>query len=276
MSSPADSGAAMTENEMTPPGGRTDAARGPGRRPSLVRRLYREEGQAWRRHYRRYFKYAARALGLGFVLGFAFFMFRPDQERRALELVIKALEDISIDASPPVLALTLFYHNARASMIAVAAGGAPFLFLPILDPAINGAVLGLLCSVSKHQGLDVPRLILTQILPHGVFELTAVLYATSLGLYLSAEMGKRAQAAWKARMRRIGTQTSMCPPSAPPAPQAVDAAAAPLEFLETYPQRVDAEPKGVARNIVRSFVLVVLPLLLVAAFVEGFITPLLR
>ena len=258
------------------PGEAVPSAPGP-RPPGLWRRLYAEEREAWRRHYRRYFKHAARALGLGFVLGFAFFMFRPDQERRALELVVRALEDISIEASPPVLALTLFYHNARASALAAAAGLAPFLFLPILDPLVNGAVLGLLASISKHQGLNVPLLFLTQILPHGVFELTAVLYATALGLYLSAEMGKKAVAAWK---RRSGTCTSgTCPPLVRPAstaPEVRSGAAAPLEFLETYPQRVDAEPKGVARNIVRSFVLVVLPLLLVAAAVEGLVTPLLR
>ncbi len=257
------------------PAGAGPSAPGP-RPPGLLRRLYAEEREAWRRHYRRYFKHAARALGLGFVLGFAFFMFRPDQERRALELVVKALEDISLEASPSVLALTLFYHNARASVVPVAAGLAPFLFLPILDPLLNGAVLGLLASISKHQGLDVPLLFLTQVLPHGVFELTAVLYATSLGLYLSAEMGKKAKAAWKARITRMGTHTSPYPQSSPPAPQAIDAPAAPLEFLETYPQRVDAEPKGVVRNVVRSFVLVVLPLLLVAAAIEGLVTPHLR
>jgi len=37
-----------------------------------------------------------------------------------------------------------------------------------------------------------------------------------------------------------------------------------------------ANPPGLARNVVRSFVLVVLPLLLVAAAIEGFITPHLR
>ena len=52
--------------------------------------------------------------------------------------------------------------------------------------------------------------------------------------------------------------------------------AGPLEFLETYPQRLDAEPPGLARNLVRSFVLVVLPLLLVAAAIEGLVTPHLR
>lgn len=256
----------------------------PARRPRrLLGRLYAEEREAWRRHYRRYFKHAARALGLGFVLGFAYFLLRPGQEERALALVVKALEDISLEAPPLTLALTLFYHNARASAVAVGAGLVPFLFLPILDPLVNGGVLGLLASVSKHQGLDVPRLFLTKVLPHGVFELTAVLYATSLGMYLSAEMGKRAKKAWlKKRDARIpragarpgpGTSASgtFLPSDARAGPPA-----GPLEFLETYPQRLDAEPKGAARNIARSFVLVVLPLLLAAAAIEGLVTPLLR
>ena len=198
-------------------------------------------------------------------------MFWPAQERKALALVVQALKDIPLEASPPILALTLFYHNARASVVAVAAGAVPFLFLPILDPLLNGAVLGLLVSIARHQSLDVPRLVVTQILPHGIFELTAVLYATSLGMYLSATMGKKAVAAWK---RRRGTRTrGTCPLSEP---RPTTSQTAPLEFLETYPQRLDAEHPSPTRNVVRSFVLVVLPLLLVAAFIEAFVTPHLR
>jgi stage II sporulation protein M len=224
--------------------------------------LYREEGEAWRLHYRRYFKHAARALGVGFVAGFLYFLLKPAQEKRALEFVVKALKDISLEGSPLSMAVTLFYHNARASVLAVAAGLVPYLFLPILDPLINGGVLGLLASISKHSGLDVPRLFLTQVLPHGVFELTAVLYATSVGLYLSAGLGKRALAAWRRKKRLLQGQ---------PPPEAV-----PANFLETYPERSAAEPESLAGNVFRSFLLVVLPLLLVAAFVEAFITPHLR
>ncbi len=228
----------------------------------LLKRLYREEWAAWRKHYRKYFKYAARTLGAGFIIGFIYFLVRPDQEKRALEIVMRAFKDIRLEGSPLALALTLFYHNARASVIAVAAGWIPFLFLPILDPLLNGAVLGLLVSITKHQGLDVPWLVLTQILPHGVFELTAVLYTTSLGLYLSAETGKRALAAW--HKRRAGRRPE--PPAAPDL----------TNFLETYAERSAAEPDSLAWNVGRSFVLVVLPLLLVAAVVEAFITPHLR
>ena len=173
-------------------------------------------------------------------------MLWPAQEKKALALVVQALKDIPLEASPPVLALTLLYHNARASVIAVAAGVVPFLFLPILDPFLNGGVLGLLVSIARHQRLDVPRLVLTQILPHGVFELAAVLYATSLGLYLSAGMGKKAVAAWKARQsRRAGK---------PPRPPAGDQPGG-RTGARSRP------PRACIRNVVRSFVLVVLPLL---------------
>lgn len=237
------------------PGG--PPAADPAGRAGRIRSLLHEERDAWRRHYKKYFKHAARALGLGFVGGFLYFLLWPAQEQKALELVIDALKDIRLEGSALVLALTLFYHNARASVLAVAAGTVPFLFLPILDPLVNGAVLGLLASVSKHNGLDVPRIILTQILPHGVFELTAVCYATSLGLYLSAGLGKKAAAAWKTRKARRPAAIAPGSGAAPAAPPEI--------------------PEGrLTRNVVRSFALVVLPLLLVAAFVEGFITPHLR
>jgi len=227
------------------------------RRPGWLGRLYGEEWRAWRKEYRRYFKYAARALGLGFVAGYLYFTLWPAQEQKALQFVLQSLKDIPLQASPLVLALTLFYHNARASAVALAAGVIPFLSLPILDTLLNGGVLGLLISISKHQHLPVLRLVVTQILPHGVFELTGVLYATSVGLYLSAAMGRKVRAAL---LKKKG-----------PAPAPTER---PKDFLETYPERAAAaDAESTARNVLRSFVLVVLPLLLIAAFIEGFITP---
>jgi stage II sporulation protein M len=252
----------------------------PERPPGPLGSLYREEREAWRRHYRRYFKYAARALGLGFVAGFAYFMLWPARERKALEFVVESLKDVPLEASPLVLALTLFYHNTRASIVAVAAGIVPFLFLPLLDPVINGGVLGLLCSISQHQGLNVPKLVLTQILPHGVFELTAVLYATSVGLHVCAGVGRKLRAAWRDRRRARPEATS--PPTSP-APAAVDEALssdAPHPSPEATPgpeaEREGACEGGLFRDVVRSFALVVIPLLFIAALIEGLVTPLLH
>jgi stage II sporulation protein M len=225
-------------------------------------RLYREEWEAWRAHYRRYFKLAARALALGFILGFVYFMVRPAQEKKALAFVMKSLKDIPLGASPLVLALTLFYHNARASVIAVAAGAVPLACLPVLDPLANGATLGLLASISKHQGLNVPLLFLKSVAPHGIFELPAVLYATSVGIYLSLTLGKLAGEAWRKRGGRE--------PQGPEAPPSAEG------FLESHAVRPDDDTGDLAGKVVRSFGLVVLPLLLVAAVIEAFITPSLR
>jgi uncharacterized membrane protein SpoIIM required for sporulation len=272
----------------------------------IFRSLYREEAAAWKKHYRKYFKYAARALGLGFVAGFLFFVLWPAQEQRALAFVVKAYRDIPLDAGPALMAKKIFFHNVLGSAIAVATGVVPFLFLPILDPVLNGIVFGLLVSIGQHHGLNVPKLFLTQILPHGVFEIPAILYTTSLGLYLSAELGRRVKRAWQKRRPRKGTLTGKCTLSDPRPEraelQATLAAAGaavpegtpdgdlpggtgtagPLTESVAFPAPAGgpapASPcqAGLLRDLVRSFVLVVLPLLLVAAIIEAFVTPHLR
>ncbi len=235
-----------------------------GRTGRPDRSLFREERDAWRQHYRKYFKHAARALGLGFVVGFLYFLLWPDQEQKALEFVINALKDIRLEGSPLVLAMTLFYHNARASVLAVAAGAVPFLFLPILDPLLNGAVLGLLVSVTKHQGPRRPPdrpdqdPAARRLRAHRRL-LRDEPRAVSLGRH-----GEKAAAAWREKKARR--------------PAASRPAQEPLRGTRWRSRRSARtgrrpETESLARNVVRSFVLVVLPLLLVAALIEGFITP---
>ena len=251
--------------ELGPGTARPPRPSAPARAAALVLDLYRAERDVWRAHYKGYFKTAARVLGLGFVAGFAFFLLRPAQEKRALTFLLKSLGDIPLGAPPLVLALTLFYHNARASLLAVAAGGLPFLCLPILDPFVNGAALGLLASISKHQGLDVPLVFLKSVIPHGLFEVPAVLYATSAGLYLSVSLGRRVLA--RLRKRKAEGRAGAAPEPAGPAP---------TEGLAPDTGEPEAGVGGLVGQVARSFLLVVLPLLVVAAFVEAFITPLLR
>jgi len=258
-----------------------------GRLIASLAELCREERAVWSSHYKRYFKIAARVLGLGFVAGFAFFLLWPEQEKRAFAYLLRSLGDIPLGAPPLVLALTLFYHNARASLLAVAAGGLPFLCLPILDPFVNGAALGLLASISKHQGLDVPLLFLKSVVPHGLFELPAVLYATSAGLYLSVSLGKEVRAA--ARRRRAGDQAGAPAPEAgggtateAQVREAGQGARGVLDIAPGTGEHEDMSPGFMSpflryiAQVARSFLLVVLPLLLVAALVEAFITPMLH
>jgi stage II sporulation protein M len=225
---------------------------------SAVRRLYLYEWEMWRVHYRTYFKIAARLLGIGFVLGFAFFTIRPDQEQQALARVLKALKDIPLDASPPVLAATLFYHNARASFFAAAAGWIPVLCLPAFDPLLNGAVLGLVVSVARHLGMNVPLMILTDIVPHGIFELAAILYVTSVGIHVSVTLGKKIFG----RRRPVDYF--------PPAEEGELGALSEAKTPACVSRALPSVGLLVARAA-RSFLLVVMPLLLVAAVIEAFL-----
>lgn len=250
----------------------------------LVRGLYRDERVMWNAHYRRYFKISARLLALGFILGFVYFLVRPAQETQALALVMRALKDIPLDAPPLVLALTIFYHNAFASALAVAAGILPFLCLPVLDPLVNGATLGLLASISKHQGLNVPLLFLKSVAPHGIIELPAVLYATSVGIFLSVSLAKKLLAAVRKKRVAAGRETGAVP--GPEAPDGLtdgrDEAGSGHEDAGTAKATGDASPGYLSLSVrclgpaARSFVLVVLPLLLIAAFIEAFVTPVLH
>jgi len=263
------------------------------RRPGFLRKLYRAEWAMWKAHYRRYFIIAARVLALGFVLGFVFFLLWPAQEKKALAFVMKALKDIPLGATPPILALTIFYHNTWASIIAIAAGIVPLACFPILDPLLNGAVLGLLASLAKHQGLNVPLLFLKGIAPHGIFELAAVLYATSAGIYLSLTL-------WEyIRAGLAGTRAEAAPEQgAAPAPEGPAESPSPSGPGEFGTERGAAEAGNPSRgvdgkgadgtagiglkcksplvcclaSVARSFLLVVLPLLVIAAFIEAFIT----
>lgn len=250
----------------------------------LVRELYRDERVMWNAHYRQYFKISARLLAVGFIVGFVYFLVRPAQETQALALVMKALKDIPLGAPPLVLALTIFYHNAFASALAVAAGILPFLCLPALDPLVNGATLGLLASISKHQGLNVPLLFLKSVAPHGAIELPAVLYATSVGIYLSVSIAKRLLASVRTKRVAAGREPSVVPGREAPdgAAEGPEEAGSGHEDAGTAKAAGDASPTDLSSFVrclaaaARSFVLVVVPLLLIAAFIEAFVTPSLR
>jgi stage II sporulation protein M len=248
-------------------GARPEKPRLAARLAAGLRDFYGNEWAMWKAHYKKYFLAAARVLGLGFIFGFLVFMARPDLEKEAMAFVMRSIRDIPLGAKPPELALQLFNHNARASALAVAAGIVPFACLPILDPFVNGATLGLLASISKHHGLNVPLLFLRSVAPHGIVELPAVLYATSVGVYLSLTAGRMVLAAWRKKKRAKDDDRR----ASDEPPDSRDEG-----FLQSYPERSDSGAGSLAGDVVRSFMLVVLPLLAVAALIEAFVTPLLR
>ena len=77
----------------------------------------------------------------------------------------------------------LLLNNVRACMAAIGLGIIPFLFLPVIALVTNSAIIGTLFGLSMELGLPIGTMI-AGILPHGIFEIPALIMAISLGIYL--------------------------------------------------------------------------------------------
>ena len=90
-----------------------------------------------------------------------------------------------VDSAGNISALGLFKNNSQAMLITAVSGIIPFVFYPAFPLFINsllvGVVLGIIDVITDF---NIFYLILTKLLPHGIFELPALFVATSIGLKL--------------------------------------------------------------------------------------------
>lgn len=136
------------------------------------------------------------------------------------------------DASGNLSPLPLFLNNLRACVITMLYGLIPFIRLPALSLGLNAMVLGGLAAV--YAAADTTMLLFAAgILPHGIFELPALILAFSMGLYLCGHITRRVR----------GDETALS------LGQCVSLGGRLLVFL-------------------------ILPLLLLAALMEAYVTPL--
>ena len=124
----------------------------------------------------------------------------------------------------------LLVNNLRAAAISVLYGFIPFIYLTALAVGMNALILGVLAAYYVNSGTSL-LIYFAGILPHGVFELSALLIAFALGLLLCRRITQYVRKNTKGMMKPL-----LC-------------------------------------NIARSFVMHVLPLLVMAAVVETYITP---
>ena len=124
----------------------------------------------------------------------------------------------------------LLVNNLRAAAISVLYGFIPFIYLTALAVGMNALILGVLAAYYVNSGTSL-LIYFSGILPHVVFELSALLIAFALGLLLCRRITQYVRKNTKGMMKPL-----LC-------------------------------------NIARSFVMHVLPLLVMAAVVETYITP---
>ena len=118
---------------------------------------------------------------VAFYLGTAYSEPVDDQVLDSQLGMLQELFAFLIEAKPLVSALLVFMNNflsmAQMLLLGVLAGISPLVTL-----GINGALVGVLLSLSVQQGMPLLPLIMLGIMPHGVFELFAFFLCGAIGL----------------------------------------------------------------------------------------------
>lgn len=168
------------------------------------------------------------------ILTLAFFLaslLLPQLREGVVKQLLALLGNLELVANDGTISvLGLFANNAQACIFIMLYGLIPFLRLPALTLGVNAMMLGVLAAWYQTQGLSL-LVYLALILPHGIFELPAMVFSAGVGLYICGQLSRRIQK---------------------------DAAALPLSkcLLLLY-----------------QALFFIFPLLLLAAFIEGRVTP---
>ena len=101
-----------------------------------------------------------------------------------LAMIQSAIEQAGVlDAETPAeMASLLFSNNVRATINAVFYGFIPFLRYPALVLGTNALTLSAMGVTYIRDGLYTPAVFFAGILPHGIFEIPALLVSCAVGL----------------------------------------------------------------------------------------------
>ncbi len=174
--------------------------------------------------------------------GFFYFSFlhNPAAQEKILETIVKAFQEgglIGLRGKNPLLfVIKLFYTNLRATLAFTLMGFIPYFVGTIVFLFSLSILLGVTLALTVTKGFGYLTFFKLTA-PHGIFELCAVFYGASLAVYLSREVTKKLSS----RNREDS-----------------------VPFVDLFKQ------------IARSYILFIIPLLIWAAVVETLITPLLR
>lgn len=199
-----------------------------------IKEAYKKELEDFNRHYRLYFWVSAIVMALvafGSCLIFARFPSVPEAVVRSFA---EALNLDQVDSYGGGLFWFIFLHNLQSVFWATLSGVLLF-FVPFLFIVLNAFTLGMVMALLQNTGQPLFESFVKYILPHGIFELPAIFYAVSIGIFLNIQILKKI-------------------------------------FPET--RQKSLKTREILVQVVRSYVLIVIPLVLVAGLIESFITAL--
>ena len=122
------------------------------------------------------------------VLAFIICLALPDLRQRLVDYVLSMMGGLDIqDQSGTLSAPALLSNNIRACVFTMMYGLIPFLLLPALSLGVNAMLLGVLGAWYVSEGVS-PLVYLAAVIPHGIFELPALILAFATGFYVCGQV----------------------------------------------------------------------------------------
>lgn len=118
------------------------------------------------------------------VIGFAAGMLRPEAVEPLMRIFVNAAASAGLyEVEGVSLMATILSNNLLSLLTVITMGLVPFAYLSALELGVNAMLLGGLAAFYQREGLGLAAY-LAGTLPHGVFELPALVIGCATGLYL--------------------------------------------------------------------------------------------
>ncbi len=143
----------------------------------------------------------------------------------------------------------ILLNNLRADFLLCLAGLIPFFLPSAYFLFLNGGMIGLVLAMMAKMNLPVIKLFSTDIMPHGMIELPTFIFTAGFALSLSSQMTKRIIRKKPVLTTRTG------------------------DLFGHIDQTVLPNRREAFGDILRLLAGVILPLVVIAAFLETFVTP---
>lgn len=204
-----------------------------------MKELYTQQWENFRTIYARFFLWTF-GIGLGVaIISYILLVQQPqlaiDMTKQVSEQLLEQVESFggSLEGSNTETFLFILKNNLYVSSIILLIGFIPVVILPLLMSIATFLSVGVLLAGIEALGQNSFKALLTSILPHGVIELIGLVLVTSISMYMSLQI-----------FRKLFSS-----------------------------KRSDIALKKVIGDSVISFVLLVVPIITIAALIEGYITP---
>ena len=145
-------------------------------------------GAFFRRGFRRTVLWCALGMVIAALLGFAVSLLFPEIAWEMMDAFAQQVAESGVlDDAGEMSVYALLMNNWRAMLISALYGLIPFLFRPLISLMSNGALLGVLAGLYQANGMSVLAL-LAGVVPHGIFELPALVFSVACGIRLCKNM----------------------------------------------------------------------------------------